>query len=137
MERLFRALRVLACSGFLLAFDTTARAQPIGQLAGVVRDNTGGVLPGVSLTISGAALIAPRTVVTDEHGKYEIGKLSRGRYSLTAAFRGFEPWSMYLSIVDGGPTTLDVVLLVPSFSERVTELESPITHTESLNPRIP
>jgi iron complex outermembrane receptor protein len=116
MQRLFRAF---ACCGVLLAFGGAAQAQPIGRLAGVVRDNTGGVLPGVSLTISGAAPIAPQTVLTDERGRYEVEKLSRGRYSLTAALRGFEPRRMDLD-VDGGLTTLDVVLQVPSFSERVT-----------------
>ncbi len=64
MQRLFGALRALACSGSLLACDTAAQAHAIGQLAGVVRDSTGGVLSGVTLSISGAALIAPRTVVT-------------------------------------------------------------------------
>ena len=119
MRRLLRALRVLACFGSLLAFATVAWAQAAGQLAGVVRDNTGGVLPGASLTISGAALPTPRTVITDEHGKYQIETLSRGRYSVTAALRGFEPWSIDLD-VDGGSTTMDVVLRAPSFSERVT-----------------
>ena len=87
MERLFRVLRTVACSGFLLAFATVAQAHPIGELGGVVRDNTGGALPGVSLTLSGA-LITPRTVVTDEHGNYEIERLPAGRYSLTAFLRG-------------------------------------------------
>jgi len=112
MQRLCGALRALVCSACFLMLGTVARAQPIGRLAGVVHDSTGSVLPGVSLTISGAALTTPRTVVTDEHGKYVLEKLSRGRYSLTAALRGFEPWSMDLSIVDGGPTKLDVMLLV-------------------------
>jgi hypothetical protein len=89
MHRLFRAFRALVCSGFLLACGTSVRAQALGQLAGVVRDNTCSVLPGVSLTISGSARIAPRTVVTDEHGNYQIAKLSPGRYSVTASLRGF------------------------------------------------
>ena len=109
MQRLFRARRALTCSGFLLAFGTVAWAQAVGQLTGVIRDNTGGVLPGASLTISGGPLVTPRTVVTDEHGKYEIERLSRGRYSVTAALRGFEPRSIDLE-VGGGSTTLDVVL---------------------------
>jgi iron complex outermembrane recepter protein len=119
MWRLFRAPRALACFGCLLAGPTAAWAQAAGQLAGVVRDNTGDVLPGAALTISGAALTTPRTVITDEHGKYQIETLSRGRYSVTAALRGFEPWSIDLD-VDGGSTTMDVVLHAPSFSERVT-----------------
>ena len=55
MQRLFRAFAFCVC---LLASGVTAGAQTVGRLAGVVRDNTGGVLPGVALTISGAALIA-------------------------------------------------------------------------------
>ena len=117
---LFGALRVLACAGCVLGLGTAAApGQAIGRLAGVVRDNTGSVIPGVSVTISGAPLIAPRTVVTDGHGKYEIEKLSRGRYSVTAAVGAFERWSADVD-VDGGSTTLDVELLVSSFSERVT-----------------
>ena len=90
MQRLFRAHRAVTCSGFLLAFGTLAWAQAVGQLSGVIRDDSGGVLPGASLTITGAALSAPRTVLTDEHGRYEIEKLARGHYSITAALRGFE-----------------------------------------------
>jgi hypothetical protein len=99
---------VLACFGCLLAMPTVAWAQAAGQLTGVVRDNTGGVLPGTSLTIAGAAPIAPRTVIADEHGKYQIELLSPGRYSVTAALRGFEPWSIDLDVV-AGSTTKDVV----------------------------
>jgi hypothetical protein len=49
---MLRALRVLACLGPLLALVTVVTAQATGQLAGVVRDNSGGVLPGASLTIA-------------------------------------------------------------------------------------
>jgi hypothetical protein len=52
-------------------------------------------------------------------GKYLIETLSRGRYSVTAALRGVEPWSIDLD-VDGGSMTMDVVLRAPPFSERVT-----------------
>ena len=117
MQRLFRAHRAVTCSGFLLAFGTLAWAQAVGQLSGVIRDDAGGVLPGASLTISGVALSAPRTVLTDEHGKYEIEKLARGHYSVTAALRGFEPWRVDLEL-GGGSTTLDMVLRAPSFSEQ-------------------
>ena len=114
MQWLFRAHRAVTCSGFLLAFGTVAWAQAVGQLTGVIRDDAGGVLPGASLTISGVALITPRTVLTDEHGKYEIEKLARGHYSVTAALRGFEPWRVDLEL-SGGSTTLDMVLRAPPF----------------------
>jgi iron complex outermembrane receptor protein len=96
-----------------------ASAQPGGQLTGVVRDTTGSVVPGVTVTVSGATLIAPRTVVTDEDGEYVVDALPAGRYLVTAAFNGFEPTSTAIG-VGATAATLDVVLAVSSLAERVT-----------------
>ena len=63
-----------------------ASAQPGGRLTGVVRDTTGSVVPGVTVTVTGAASSTPRTVVTDEHGDYVVDALPAGRYLVTAAF---------------------------------------------------
>ena len=57
----------------LLFISISASAQPTQQLSGVVRDATGSVLPGVTVTVTGAALVAPRVVMTDQHGRYELG----------------------------------------------------------------
>ena len=96
-----------------------ASAQPGGRLTGVVRNTTGSVVPGVAVTVSGATLIAPRTVVTDEHGEYAVDALPAGRYLVTAAFSGFAPSSVE---IDVGATseTHDVVLAVPWLAESVT-----------------
>src|SRR6185295_11512234 len=96
-----------------------ASARPGGQLTGVVRDTTGSVVPGVTVTVSGATLIAPRTVVTDEDGEYAVDALPAGRYLVTAAFSGFEPSSVEIE-VGATSETLDVVLAVSSLAERVT-----------------
>ena len=112
-------LRTLVCAGCLLAFGTAAAAQTTAQLAGVIRDSTGSVLPGVIVTVTGAALIAPRTVVTDEHGRYEVGKLPAGRYLVTAALGGFETRVSEIDVGEGS-AALDLVLAVSAFSERVT-----------------
>jgi iron complex outermembrane receptor protein len=96
-----------------------ASAQPGGQLTGVVRDTTGSVVPGVTVTVSGATLIAPRTVVTDEDGAYVVDALPAGRYLLTAAFGGFEPSSTEIEVAATGATR-DVVLGVSSLAERLT-----------------
>jgi iron complex outermembrane recepter protein len=113
-------LRTLVCAACLLAVGVdTASAQPAGRLAGVVRDATGSVLPGVTVTVAGPALRAPRTVVTDEHGQYVLDSLPEGRYLVTAAFSGFEPWSTDVQ-VSARAATLDIVLVVSSFSERMS-----------------
>jgi iron complex outermembrane receptor protein len=96
-----------------------ASAQPGGRLTGVVRDTTGSVVPGVTVTVSGATLSAPRTVVTDEDGEYVVDALPAGRYLVTAAFNGFEPTSTAIG-VGATAATLDVVLAVSSLAERVT-----------------
>jgi iron complex outermembrane receptor protein len=110
----------LGCAGGLLAFGTAvAWAQTAGQLAGVVRDTTGSVLPGVTVTVAGVALVAPRTVVTDQDGRYVLDSLPAGRHLVTAAARGFEPRSTEVEVGASG-ATLDVVLSLSAFSERVT-----------------
>ena len=96
-----------------------ASAQLGGQLTGVVRDPTGSVVPGVTVTVTGATLIAPRTVVTDEDGEYMVDALPAGRYLVTAAFNGFEPTSTAIG-VGATAVTLDLVLIVSSLAERVT-----------------
>ena len=96
-----------------------ASAQSGGQLTGVVRDPTGSVVPGVTVTVTGATLIAPRTVVTDEDGEYMVDALPAGRYLVTAAFNGFEPTSKAIG-VGATAATLDLELAVSSVAERVT-----------------
>ena len=116
-----RLIQTLACVVVCLVARGTPAvlAQAVGQLTGVVRDTTGAVLPGVAVTVTGTALAAPRTVVTNELGRYELDKLPVGRYVVEATLSGFEPHAVEIAI-DGGTATRDVVLVVSSFSESVT-----------------
>jgi carboxypeptidase family protein len=59
-------------------------------IAGVVRDTTGAVLPGVTVEGSSPALIERvRTAVTDSQGQYKIIDLRPGIYSVTFTLQGF------------------------------------------------
>src|ERR1700686_321539 len=65
-------------------------AQSTGGIAGVVRDTSGGVIPGVSVEAASPALIEKvRTVVTDTEGQYKIVSLRPGSYSVTFTLPGF------------------------------------------------
>ena len=56
-------LRTLVLVGYLLIFAADALgAQLTGQLAGVVRDTSGGLLPGATVTVTGRIVVAPRTL---------------------------------------------------------------------------
>ena len=119
MAYLLKPLRTLLWSACVLSLPVTAMAQPVSQLSGVVRDMTGSALPGVTVTITSTALVAPRTFVTNEQGRYELDALPAGRYLVSASLSGFETRTGEVAI-EAVPATLDLSLNVSSFSDRVT-----------------
>jgi hypothetical protein len=87
MQRRVVVVAVLAF-GFLLGGSTLLRAQ--SAIAGVVRDSSGGVLPGVTVEAASDALIEKqRTVFTDGQGQYNIIDLRPGSYVITFTLTGF------------------------------------------------
>lgn len=65
-------------------------AQITGSLSGAVRDPSGALLPGVTLTAVGPALRGePLTAVSDERGRYRLAPLPAGLYDVTAELEGF------------------------------------------------
>src|SRR3954469_15755010 len=70
--------------------STGAYAQSGGSIAGVVKDTTGAVLPGVTVEASSPALSERvRTVTTDSEGLYKIVDLRPGVYTVNFALEGF------------------------------------------------
>ena len=85
---MFRAVRAAAVIAAAIMAPSMAYAQ--ASIAGVVRDASGGVLPGVTVEASSPALIEKvRSVVTDGSGQYRIIDLRPGTYSITATLPGF------------------------------------------------
>lgn len=60
-----------------------AQAGPAGTLSGVVKDSTGGVIPGVSVVIRNIGTDLTRTATTDEVGRWTLSVLPPGSYELT------------------------------------------------------
>jgi hypothetical protein len=85
-----RTKRAFLGAMFVLAVSTAAFAQQLGTVAGVVRDPSGAVLPGVSVEVTSPALIEKmRTAVTDGSGQYQIVNLPPGSYVATFTLTGF------------------------------------------------
>jgi outer membrane receptor protein involved in Fe transport len=84
--------RFLTCLFAALAVAAgTAGAQELrGRIDGAVTDNTGGVLPGVTVTVSGPALIQPQVTVTGADGSYRFPALPTGAYTLVFELSGFQ-----------------------------------------------
>lgn len=78
---------VIVCGALLL---TPSWAQAQAQVTGVVRDTSGGVLPGVQVDVESPALIEKvRSSVTDVNGMYRVLDLRPGTYSVTFSLAGF------------------------------------------------
>src|SRR5687768_10989510 len=81
------SLAALIC---VLGLAPAAWAQQAGGIAGVVKDASGGALPGVTVEAASPALIEKvRTVVTDGEGRYNIVDLRLGVYTVTFTLTGF------------------------------------------------
>jgi hypothetical protein len=80
---------ILVALAWLVLLPAAARAQT-GVVAGVVRDTTGAVLPGVTVEAASPALIERvRTAITDGEGQYKIVDLRPGTYAVTFTLPGF------------------------------------------------
>ena len=129
MRRLLLSVFALAC---LLAWPTTARAQ--SAFAGVVRDTTGAVLPGVTVEAASDVLIEKvRSVTTDANGAYRIENLRPGIYSITFALPGFSNVKKdQIELPSNFTSTINADLKVGTVEETVTVSgESPVVDVQT------
>lgn len=125
-----RALVVLT-----LLFSSTAWAQQQSGIAGVVRDTSGSVLPGVTVEAASPALIEKvRAVVTDGEGRYNIIDLRPGTYSITFGLPGFTTFKRDGIVLTAGFTaTVNADLTVGSLEETITVTgESPLVDVQNV-----
>lgn len=111
-------LTLLALS-FLI--HSPVSAQVTGSIAGIVRDASGGVLPGVTVTIKGPALQRDSlSVTTNTEGAYRIQLVPPGAYDITVELTGFTPQERKsVGVALNQVTTLDFTLAVGGLSESV------------------
>jgi Carboxypeptidase regulatory-like domain len=78
-------------TALLLLTALPAAAQDVrGSISGVVKDPSGGVLPGVSVTVTNTGSNVSVNTVTDAKGFYQARYLIAGVYSVTAKLAGFQ-----------------------------------------------
>ncbi len=84
-----RVVALVVMVGALLV-GRAAAAQSTGNIAGVVTDSTGAIVPGVTVEVTSPALIErTRTVTTDAQGRYLVEALPAGTYTVTFTLAGF------------------------------------------------
>ena len=115
-----------------LALPATARAQ--SAFAGVVKDATGAVLPGVTVEASSPALIEKvRSVTTDANGLYRIENLRPGTYTITFNLPGFSAVKRDgVELPSNFTSTINADLKVGAMEETVTVSgQSPVVDVQS------
>src|SRR5690349_6045431 len=113
---------------FVLAL-LPASAWAQATLAGIAKDASGAVLPGVTVEASSPALIEKtRTAVTDGTGQYQIVDLRPGTYTVTFTLSGFATSKREGVIVSGPATfTINADMKVGNVSETVNvQGETPV-----------
>src|SRR6266545_2055654 len=114
------SISVVALTSVLLA--TGAFAQQASGIAGLVRDTSGAVLPGVTVEAASPALIEKvRAAVTDGEGRYSIVDLRPGVYSVTFGLGGFRTTRREgIALTAGFTATVNAELQVGAVEESIT-----------------
>src|SRR5918995_1286051 len=127
-----RLNRLLCLCVTLLSMAAPTFAQDFrGRINGTVTDNTGAVLPGVTVTASSPALIQPQVQVTGADGSYRFLALPPGVYEIAYELAGFQTVKREgIRVVINQTLTVDQQLQVATLQETVTVTgESPIVDT--------
>src|SRR4051794_533193 len=113
----------------LLASPVLAQSQAAnGSIEGTISDSSGGVLPGVTVTITNTDTGLERSLVTNAEGQYRGLLLTLGRYRVAAELQGFKKAEQTgIELRAGETATINFNLSVGTVSETVTiTAESPI-----------
>ena len=110
---------IVLCLTGTVAFAQTG--QKFGELVGKVADDQGAVLPGVTVTLSGPAVMGAQTAVTNERGGFRFPAVNSGTYNLTFELAGFAPLVRDGIVVPVRQTiTVDAAMKLATLQETVT-----------------
>ena len=123
---LLRAAAVLAA----VLWAMPASAQELrGAIEGTIRDNSGGVLPGVTVQAINVATNAVHSAVTDANGVYRFPALAPGSYEVSASLSGFVPAKLSGQLLLGQLLKVDIVLTIAALAETVEVRGDPVALT--------
>lgn len=111
----------------LLALVPAAQAQIAsgGNIYGTVTDESGAVLPGATVTLTGA--FGTRTTTSGSQGEFRFVNVDHGTHTLRVALTGFTTVTRDVVVTAGGNVNLGFALKVASIEETVTvSAETPV-----------
>ena len=132
MKRFLQQLSIGALALLLTAAAASAQSST-AELNGTIRDSSGAVLPGVTVTVTQTDTGFTRTVVTDDTGAYSLPNLPTGPYRLEVTLAGFRTYVQTGIVLQvGGTPTINAALGLGDVEETVTvEAATPLVDVRS------
>ena len=131
MSRHIRALVTILALSALTAVPASAQVAQ-AELRGTVVDQSGGALPGTTVTATHVETGTSRTTVTTETGAYVMPALPTGVYNIRAEITGFSTvLKEGIRLAVGEQATVNFTLKLASVQETITVAgESPLVDTK-------
>src|SRR5262249_46622285 len=133
-----RRISAIAAALALTFIASPARAQSqTGEIFGKVTDASGGVMPGVTVTLTGPSLLQPQVATTSETGTFQFPRLNVGTYTVKFELPGFKTVvKENVEVTVGFSANVSTQLSVSSVEETVTVTgESPVVDTKQTGTR--
>ena len=123
----------LATDLLVCASPVSAQAQTTGSIVGRVTDESGGSLPGVTVTATSPALQVPQvSTVSDPQGDYRLTPLPIGTYDVVYSLQGFQTLKRSgVRLTAGFVARVDEVMHIGAIEESVTVSATPTIDVQS------
>src|SRR5579872_901452 len=120
-------MRVSLLAVLAAIFSIATLGQNLGAIAGVVRDQSGSVVPGAAVEASSPVLIeGRRTTTTDDRGEFRIVDLRPGDYTVTFTHQGFRTVRREnVTVAASFTVTVNADLAIGQTSQEVTVTDAP------------
>lgn len=115
-----RVRAVMGVVFLIFGLAVSAAAQGTGDIVGRIVDQSGAVLPGVTVTATSLATNISRTTVTSETGDYTFTLLPIGNYEVKTDLEGFKSQAARITLQSGDRARVDMRLELGTVSENVT-----------------
>jgi hypothetical protein len=116
-----RGIRITVAWAIFLLWSVAASAQNTGSITGVVKDSSGGVLPGADVVVTNTETGVESRTVSSDDGKFQFPSVMPGSYTVAAELSGFKknatkPFVLHV----GDRLAFDLSLEVGGATEEIT-----------------
>jgi hypothetical protein len=128
-----RATALMALLALVLGAGTALAQVQTGEITGRVTDDSGAILPGVTVTLTSPVLIQPQTAASSENGTFRFPQIPIGTYTVKFELPGFKTVVREgIAVSIGFTATVNQQLGISTVQEMVTVSgESPIVDTKT------